>query len=162
MTHAAEAASALRAAAISKNPDVKTAAAFYGTAFSALVKADDLIDVAKAAAVLALAAEHLAAQAGAVLSACRTGLATAMDETGMPNISIGSHVVGLIYPAPPIRITDRAAIPPQYWTTPKQPEPEPDMVLLRRALKNGPVPGAELGNIGAPSVAFRPRKERAA
>jgi hypothetical protein len=46
---------------------------------------------------------------------------------------------------PKLKITDREAIPPQWWRQPPIPEMEPDKTIIKAALKAGQaVPGAEL------------------
>ncbi|GGG51410.1 hypothetical protein GCM10010964_43320 [Caldovatus sediminis] len=103
---------------------------------------------------LILAAEDVAASAGATVQAARAALCRAIEETGAPAVVAGKHLATVAAGKPGVRITDPAAIPDRFVRTVR----EPDKAKIARALKAGePVAGAMLNN-PAPHLRIQTRE----
>lgn len=92
---------------------------------------------------LILAAEDVAALAGATVQAARAALCRAIEETGAPAVVAGKHLATVAAGKPGVRITDPAAVPHRFTREVR----ELDKAALLRALKAGEsIPGATLSN----------------
>lgn len=159
MTHAAAATGALREAVMPSLAPVSAAVGQAREAQAAFRAADDLVDVMEAAAGLILALEAMEHAAKTTGAEARAALAKAMS-LGATQFRTASHVVSLKEGTRAVIITDAAAIPREFWTTP---EPHPDKTEIGKLLRRGErVPGAELANYVADVVQIRNRNQRAA
>jgi hypothetical protein len=81
--------------------------------------------------------------------------ATVMESAGIKKLSLPEATVTLTPRPPRTIITDEAALPPAYFTTPDPPAPRVDRRKLAEALKYGEdVPGALLAN-SRPTITIR-------
>ena len=126
---------------------VRQAIAAQGT----LREAGDLMPVMQATVGVILACEAMQSAAKAAEASARQALAEAMG-LGCTTIQVGPHTASLRDAPLAAMVTDLAALPAEYMTTPA---PRPDLPAIRKALLRGPVPGAQLSNGGAATVTIR-------
>lgn len=134
MSGATEAANALRTASLASYPALRDRVGEAARAVIALREVDDIVLVLGAVNALSLAAEALAGAAEELHRAADRALVQAMEATGCHTIAHAGMTVGLRQNAPSVEITDEAAVPPEYQTTPA---PRPDRAKIRCALKAG-------------------------
>ncbi|MEE7442651.1 siphovirus Gp157 family protein [Methylobacterium oryzae] len=80
-----------------------------------------------------------------VVDRLRTIILHAMDNAGLPKIEGAEATISVTKRKPDLHIENEAALPSQFF------EPQPpklDKTKLRKALEEGPVEGARLGNGG--------------
>lgn len=75
----------------------------------------------------------------------KTALASAIQAIGERKMERPLATLTIKPTGPAVVITDEQKVPPNFW---KKPEPKIDKAELKKALKDGPVPGAELSNGG--------------
>ncbi len=75
----------------------------------------------------------------------KTALASALQAIGERKMERPLATLTIKPTGPSVVITDEQSVPPHFW---KKPEPKIDKAELKKALKEGPVPGAELSNGG--------------
>jgi hypothetical protein len=81
--------------------------------------------------------------------------ATVMESAGIKKLSLPAATVTLTPRSPKVIVTDEAALPAAYFTTPDPPAPRVDRRKLAEALKYGEdVPGALLSN-SRPTITIR-------
>jgi hypothetical protein len=81
--------------------------------------------------------------------------ATVMESAGIKKLSLPAATVTLTPRPPKVIVTDEAALPAAYFTTPDPPAPRVDRRKLAEALKYGEdVPGALLSN-SRPTITIR-------
>ena len=118
---------------------------------TAMRNTDDLVPTLQAGISVILACEALAAAATAAERGARLAMAEAMS-LGCTTIQVGTHTASLRDAPLSAMVTDLAALPAEYMTTPA---PRPDLPAIRKALLRGPVLGARLSNGGAATVTIR-------
>lgn len=114
-------------------------------------EAEDLVPVMQATVGVILACEAMQSAAKAAETTARQALAEAMS-LGCTTIQVGTHTASLRDAPQTAMVTDLAALPAEYMTTPA---PRPDLPAIRKALLKGLVPGAQLSNGGAPTIQIR-------
>lgn len=73
----------------------------------------------------------------------RAAIEQAMMTSGMEKIKLATRTLSLSRRAPKVQVIDEALVPSAYFV---QPPPKLDKTALAKALKEGPVKGAVLGN----------------
>lgn len=131
--HERAATTTLREAALLRYAPLREAVAMAAQAVTRLrQQGDDIVLVMANANVLSLAAEALAAAAKDLHESADAALVKAMEETGCTSIFSASLNVSLVQGAAGVDVTDRKAVPEEFWTTP---EPRPDVARIRAHLK---------------------------
>lgn len=93
-------------------------------------------------AVAAMQARQKAAEARA--DRLREYLMGALEQCNIRRVSCPHFVVAIKAKSASVVIDDAALLPAWAMTEPKPPEPQPNKIAIRDALKHGPVPGAHL------------------
>lgn len=123
----------------------------------AAADAEGAVDLEATLARSAKALVALEAAMGAMerhAKALREALLTVLLDTGAPTLATATHTIGYSETRR-VTVTDPAALPPRFLTTP---EPKPDTQAIGNALRAGEaVPGAVLGN-PVPTLFVRARK----
>ena len=156
MSFAADTMDGLRLA-VGSQPVIAACVESLRHRIAAIRDADDVVALMQAAADLIVAIEDLEAGATGARKAARMALAETMAEIGATKIETEHHTVS-VRDAPQMTvIADADTVPADYW---RQPEPQIDKMLVRKALLDGfPVPGAALSNGGAPTLTIRSKAQ---
>lgn len=134
--HEKAATTSLREAALLRYEPLRQAVANAAHAVHELrMKGDDIVVVMAKCNVLSLAAEALAVAAKDLHESADAALVRAMGETGAYSIFSAGFNVSLRNGPPSVDVTDRSAVPPEFWV---QPEPRPDAAKIRAYLKAHP------------------------
>jgi hypothetical protein len=135
MSGAADAAVALREAALARYDELRHMVSYTSAAVLALRGAGDLMDVLREADKFSLALEALAELAKAMHTAADRALAAAMDGTGATTFHTKSHAVSTRRNPAVVEIPDEKAVPDAYMTAPA---PRPDRAAIRAAVLADP------------------------
>lgn len=103
---------------------------------------------------LAIMAEQIGARRSrlkAQADSLRTAITVALEATNTKRLELPFATVSRRAVAPKAQIITEAEIPSQFW---KRADPKVDMRALLAALKEGPVPGAELSN-GSETISIK-------
>jgi hypothetical protein len=131
--HERRASVTLREEALLRYDPLRTAVAEAAKAVTRLRQDGDDIVVAMASVnVLSLAAEAIAAAAEDLHKTADAALVRAMETSGCTSIFSANLNVSLVQGLASVDVTDRAAVPPELWTTP---EARPDLTKVRSWLK---------------------------
>tara|TARA_R110000868_G_scaffold250896_2_gene507639 strand:+ start:168 stop:677 length:510 start_codon:yes stop_codon:yes gene_type:complete len=88
---------------------------------------------------------HRKSRFGANIETLRRSIQSAMETTDLKKLELPAATLSLCAVPPSVVIIDPSAIPAAYM---RQPPPAPDKSLIKAALKDGAVPGAQLSNGG--------------
>lgn len=103
---------------------------------------------------LAIMAEQISARRSRLKAQCdslRTAITISLEATNTKRLELPFATVSRRAVAPKAQIVTEAEIPSQFW---KRADPKVDMRALLAALKEGPVPGAELSN-GSETISIK-------
>ena len=144
---------ALRQAIAATHDPLRDAVSAYRAAWAELTPDADLLEMLRAAANCALAAEAIVAAGKQLETTARAAMATCMSDTGCPAVALAGHVVHLSTMPDRVDIEDEQAIPPDLL---RHPPPAPDKVAIGKLLRAGAaVPGARLIGNHEPVCVFR-------
>jgi hypothetical protein len=151
--HADAAATGLRDALTTSNPQLRDSVTAYRTAWSELTASTDLLDVMRAAGGLVLAAEAITAAAKHAEAAARAALAQTLMDTGACSVRSATHSFSASLGRQSVTITSSDEVPAHLL---RQPPPSPDKVKILRLLKAGEsIPGCELSNGSQPILTVK-------
>mgnify|MGYP000063484472 CR=1 FL=1 len=103
---------------------------------------------------LALMGERIAARRSRLNAqgdSLRTAITIALEATNTKRLELPFATVSRRVVPPKAQVITESEIPTQFW---KRPDPKVDMRALLAALKEGPVPGAELSN-GSETISIK-------
>jgi hypothetical protein len=150
-------ATALREAVAATAQSVGIAGRAFTHTVQTVARADDLVDVMRAAVEAVIAADGLHAAADLAVRETRAALAEAMESSGATTITAEHHAAGLSRKPAFLNIADESLIPRDFYV---QSAPTLDKRAVLSALKDGTeVPGVSLGVPNAMSLVIRTRKE---
>jgi hypothetical protein len=93
-------------------------------------------------AIAAMQARQKAAEARA--DRLRDYLMGALEQCGIKRVSCPHFAIAIKAKPASVVIDDATLLPFWFLTVPPTPEPQPNKIAIREALKHGPVPGAHL------------------
>lgn len=160
MSHANNAATALRDAANAATRPVAAAVRSAQEARAEVALAGDIVQCMGSVASLIIACEAMQDAGKLAEAELRAKLASVMTEVGAATIHTEFHTVSLREAPRTVRIIDPDQIPPELM---RQPPPAPDKIEIGKLLRDGKsVPGAALNNQREQVVAIRNRERASA
>lgn len=133
---------------------VRAAGAGYAQAQKAAMAQTDIVEAMSAALTLAVAAEALKDAATEAEKSARAALATAIEDTGAPEVLTMHHKAYMSRKASFVSVNQPDMVPDEFWN-----KPTPDKKAIKDALEKGDdVPGCTLIIPNGMTLNIRSRK----